>query len=312
MKTFCTIITSDFAYFAIALYRSYSRFSEIPLHVLCIDHTHDDVLQKFAKPAGVTFHQLDELELNETGMSIVGKYQHAPDVLRWCLKSVWLEHLLRNGIADHAIFIDPDIYFYQNPDFLFGELKSNAILISPHWRSTDPTKDAVNFELNFCDGIYNGGFLGATMAGLPALQWLTSACLYKCEVKPERGLYVDQKYYDLLQSRFAGVASLRHKGCNVANWNQVDCKREIVGDQILINGTDPIIFIHFTKSTIRGIRNGKDILLTPFLKEYEEALRLINPAYISPTFESQATPSPKGPLSRIVRKLKRLKKSLLP
>jgi hypothetical protein len=281
------------------------------MKVLCIDRA-IDVARKYRLPEGISFYYLQDLRLTGIDRAIADKYQDSPDALRWSLKSVWLKYLLENGIAEQAIFIDPDIHFYQNPDFLFGELQSNAILISPHWRSTDPTMDAVNFELNFCDGIYNGGFLGATKAGLPALQWLTSACLYKCEVKPERGLYVDQKYYDLLQSRFAGVASLQHKGCNVANWNQVDCKRETVGDQILINGTDPIIFIHFTKSTIRGIRNGKDSLLTPFLNEYEEALRLINPSHISPTFGSQATPSPKGLLPRIVRKLKRLKKSLLP
>ena len=36
------------------------------------------------------------------------------------------------------------------------------------------------------------------------------------------------------------------------------------------------MFIHFTKSTIRGIRSGRDGLLLSFLEEYERALCSIN------------------------------------
>jgi hypothetical protein len=156
------------------------------------------------------------------------------------------------------------------------------------------------FETNFRDGIYNGGFLGATRSGIAALEWLAVACLYKCEVDYERGLFYDQKYYDLLASRFEGVLSLRHHGCNVANWNTIDSKRVQSGDTVLINGVDPVVFIHFTKSTMRGILDGSDVLLSPFLEEYTSALKAINPAYKPFTLDTDnARAKPNGFFRRI-------------
>lgn len=285
MNTFCTIITSDFAYYIIAQYRSYRRFCEIPLKVLCIDHK-QDIAVHYDIPEGMSLYYLDELPNNHTSTSLIEKYHRSPDLLRWSLKSVWMLHLVESGSAENVIFIDPDLYFFDNPAFLFETLSTQAMLLSPHWRSTDPEKDPANFEMNFRDGIYNGGFLGATIKGKKALQWLASACLYKCEVTPERGLFVDQKYLDLLQSRFPDVVSLSHKGCNVANWNQVDCQRMLVDGQVRINGTEQIVFIHFTKSTILGIRHGSDALLAPFLLEYQNALRIVNPAHEGPVLSA--------------------------
>ena len=43
--------------------------------------------------------------------------------------------------------------------------------------------------------------------------------------------------------------------------------------QVCINGKDPVVFIHFTKSTIRGIVKGEDALLAPFLDIYRENLQ---------------------------------------
>ena len=251
---------------------------DIPMHALIVDRRHD--ITGYEIPDGVTLTYLDTLELNDVEREIILKYQDNPDGLRWSLKSVWLRSLLTSGGYQQVIFVDPDMFFFNDPQFLFDELNEGSILLSPHWRSSDPKKDAFNFELNFRDGIYNGGFLGASFGGIPALEWLARACLHKCEIDHERGLFYDQKYFDLLPSRFKDIRILRHKGCNVANWNQVDCIRVLVDDQVLINGTDPVVFIHFTKSTILGIRNGTDSLLIAYLNEYESSLSRINPSYV--------------------------------
>ena len=116
-------------------------------------------------------------------------------------------------------------------------------------------------------------------------------------------MFVDQKYLDILPSRFQGVRQLWHKGCNVANWNMVDCRRVQVDDQILINGVEPIVFIHFTKSTIRGILNGDDALLLPYLNSYEDKLQSINPAYTSKTLSDVVLPQKgSGNKRHVIRK----------
>jgi len=220
--------------------------------------------------------------LDETVARLRQKYRSDKSILRWSLKPVWLQYLLSTGQYQEVIYVDPDICFFSNPGFLFDELSTGSILLSPHWRSTDPEVDPVNFELNFMDGIYNGGFLGASQHGIDALRWLTKACLYKCEIDRERGLYYDQKYFDLLSSRFEGVREIMHRGCNVASWNRIDCKRELVGETVLINGSYPIVFIHFTRSTIQGILGGKDVLLVSYLEEYQRILNDLNSAHVGP------------------------------
>ena len=67
---------------------------------------------------------------------------------------------------------------------------------------------------------------------------------------------------------------MKHRGCNVANWNQIECKRTINSDtqEITINNTFPIVFIHFTNSTFKGIIQGEDALLKPYMQKYNALL----------------------------------------
>jgi len=275
MKAFCTIVTSSHVPFAVALFESYWRYANIPLEVLCVDRKNVRFIDKV--PDGLKLRFLDEVVLQPVGDEILVKYANESDALRWSLKSVWMYYLLTTGGYNYVAFTDPDLFFFGDPVFLFDEIENSSVLLSPHWRSSDPVQDPFNFELNFRDGIYNGGFIGASTAGLNAFEWLATACLYKCERTFDRGLFVDQKYLDLLPTRFDNVKFIRHKGCNVANWNQVDCKRHLVDGRVLINGEFPVVFIHFTQSTIRGIVSGEDHLLEPYLREYQATVNRIDP-----------------------------------
>lgn len=279
MRAFCTIITSDHAHYALAAYESFHRFCEVPLEVLCIDRK-QVIGQRYVIPKDIHITYLDTLTFDTTGQSIAEKYRDNTDALRWSLKSVWMRYLLIERKYRQVLYIDPDICFFDDPQFLFTSLEEASVLLTPHWRSTDSLADPFNFQLNFRDGIYNGGFIGASIHGVPALEWLAHACLYRCEIDFQNGLFYDQKYMDLLQSRFEGVTVVKHKGCNVANWNQVDCKRELVNGQVLINGIEPVIFVHMTKSTKTGILNEQDGLLKSFLQEYEAILQQIEPSYV--------------------------------
>ena len=89
---------------------------------------------------------------------------------------------------------------------------------------------------------------------------------------PERGLFVDQAYLDLLPIYFESVKILRHRGCNVANWNQIECQREENQPGVITINGFPLVFIHFTASTIRGIEAGDDPLLRDHLARYRAAL----------------------------------------
>jgi hypothetical protein len=76
------------------------------------------------------------------------------------------------------------------------------------------------------------------------MQWWASCCAYRCEKNPIRGTFDDQRYLDLLPVMDERVHILRHKGCNVADWNRQEIPRSMQGEQlILADNTRSSLFI---------------------------------------------------------------------
>jgi len=86
-------------------------------------------------------------------------------------------------------------------------------------------------------------------------------------------MFDDQKYLDIVPIIEPTALILRHKGCNVAGWNAVICRREIVDHRVLIDGKYDIVFIHFNENTIREIVKGSDGILFNYYRTYIETLK---------------------------------------
>jgi hypothetical protein len=283
MHTFCTIITSSHIGFAKTLLQSLRHFdTKATLQVLITDAPAATVPEQ----DGLALYTIQQLRQLEIVQLISQKYAHSNrNHFRWALKPVFMCFLLENEF-NKVIYCDPDLFFTDNYSFLIEELNATNVLLSPHWRNTDPLMNEENFFALFKDGLYNAGFIASNRQGLSALQWWASVCHYKMEQKAEKGLYDDQRYLDVLPLMFEKVKPLSHKGCNLAHWNMDECKRTIQENTVRINETFPVVFIHFTPETINEIENGRDGLLRPFLKSYREACQE-NGAPLSP----DATPS---------------------
>jgi hypothetical protein len=270
----CTIVTLDYLPYVRTLYDSLARFNAgCVLHVFIADAQRESVDSR-CLPPGVVLYDVDELCSGGTGKKVFEKY-HASDIhkFRWCMKPVFLEYLFGHAGSEKVIYVDCDMYFFNDYNFLFDYLEHNAVLLTPHWRASDPGVDQKNFFTLYTSGLYNAGFIGANKNALPALRWWVKACLHICERDDSRGQFSDQTHLNLLPIYFDNVKIIKHRGCNVANWNQIECARVRRGDTVLINGKDPIVFIHFTRSTIRGIVKGEDALLAPFFDAYRENLQ---------------------------------------
>jgi len=269
---FCTIVTASHLPFAKALLHSLQQQCQlgftVQLSVLIVDAEEPSQLAI----EGMDILSLSNLNYAPYGQEIIQQYAstHA-DKLRWCLKPVLLHYLI-NRFQCSVIYADSDLYFFNHYHFLFELLNQHAVLLSPHFRSLHPQNIETEFLKNFTEGMYNGGFIGASEKGLSALEWWAQACSYACEQNAVKGLFDDQKYLDLLPARFSGVHVLQHKGCNVAAWNINDCKRVLVDEKVLIDGVYLIIFIHFAYGTCTEIMFGSDKLLDPYLKEYVSIL----------------------------------------
>ncbi|TPV62121.1 hypothetical protein FJ444_02300 [Aestuariibacter sp. GS-14] len=271
-QTFCTICTYNFLPYVLSLHESLKQFdADIHLHVMISDSANKEEL---------ALHQKDNLFVTSyvdlcqdgLGKAIFDKYENQnPDYLRWSMKPVLTRHLLNT--YDKVICADCDLNFFSNFQFLFDLLDTSSVLLTPHMRCSDPTIDPHGFQLNFLDGMYNAGFVAASKAGIPAMEYWAKCCLFHCENNSSEGYFADQRYLDILPTRFEGVESVRHRGCNVGNWNLIDCKRELVDGKVKINGEFDIVFIHFTKSLFRGIYSGADALLKPFADIYAERVK---------------------------------------
>ncbi len=274
-EVICTIITGNYGHYAMALHDSLLTYNKKMHFAIFISEgeLNEKVKTEITKRKNIIVYDDDDFTDIEVAEQLRHKYKTSNnDAYRWGMKPIFLIYLL--GMTyERAIYVDSDIYFFNDYSFLFKQLEQCSILLSPHWRCSDPTKDIENFKLNFLDGIYNGGFIGSSKSGKNALLYWAKLCFFKCEVNRNEGFYVDQRYLDILPTRFESVDYIRHKGCNLAYWNQVDCKRTLNPDGVvLINEIEPIVFIHFTNSFFKGVFLESDSLLLPYLEKYRDTI----------------------------------------
>lgn len=270
MNTFCTIITADHLGYALAICDNIKSIDKsVDFNVLVVDEIPTSIPKSPLKVHGIE----QVVESSAIGKKIHEKYSSKKqlDNLRWSLKPVLINYLFEQGY-EKVIFTDPDTFYFSDFNFLFEELENSNILLTPHWRGLDPTVGGSNFDLQFVGGLFNAGFIGVSQKAVKVMEWWAKCCLHKCVKDFPTGQFVDQTYLNLMPVYFDGVNILKHQGCNVANWNQLVCKRGLIDGQVLINNKWEIVFIHFTKSTIKGIVQGQDELLVDYLTQYKYVL----------------------------------------
>jgi glycosyltransferase involved in cell wall biosynthesis len=157
-----------------------------------------------------------------------------------------IEHLFGRGY-DRVIFLDPDVVVYSR----LAELDRDDppfVTLTPHL--TAPVDDPPHLRERsiLMAGAWNLGFIAVTRdPQLEAfLAWWKGRLERDCVVEPENGLFVDQKWIDLVPGLFDRVTSLRHDGYNVAYWNlrQRHVTRD-AGGAFHVNG-QPLRFMHFS------------------------------------------------------------------
>jgi len=273
MNHFCTITTYDHLYKVLALRDSLVKYdTNVLFHVMLVDGPPPET-----KNDSIKAYTLVDLDKDETANSIVSKYKKQKDKLRWSLKPSFLKFLLTQEGVERVIYLDNDLFFFNNYSFLFEQLVDHAFLFTPHYYDRSPEYHQNWLEANFRAGLFNAGFIGVNRSAANTLQWWAECCLYRCKKSAFRGTFDDQKYLDLIPVMREDAMILRHQGCNVAEWNRFVCVRELVNGQVMINGKWPVVFIHFNNTTIREIMDGTEPLLQGFFNQYLESLKKCKP-----------------------------------
>jgi lipopolysaccharide biosynthesis glycosyltransferase len=269
--TVCTIITANYLPYARALLESVRAFEpDIHFNILISD-TDQDLFSGEVADRHVFFHFAEEVCRSGIGQLIRNKYQSSDhDAFRWSCKPVFINHLIRENGYERVLYFDCDIYIFHKFRFLFDELKTNNVLLTPHWRTSEPEADPEEYRFLFNHGLYNAGFIGANTHGTKAMDWWARCCLHSCARGSFEGEFVDQSILNLMPVYFEGVHVLRHKGCNVAIWNRNECKRVIQADgSIKIADFYPVVFIHFSA----GIPRSWDPMLGSYMDRYLASLK---------------------------------------
>lgn len=162
------------------------------------------------------------------------------------MKPFVIAALFRRGY-DRVVYLDPDVVVYSRLDEVDRD-DGAFITLTPHL--TRPVEDAFHERERsiLLAGAWNLGFIAVTRD--PQLEsflhWWSTRLEHGCVVEPKRGLFVDQKWIDLVPGLFDRVVALRHEGYNVAYWNlgQRIVTRDATG-AYAVNG-QPLRFFHFS------------------------------------------------------------------
>lgn len=132
------------------------------------------------------------------------------------LKSVALSVVL-DRYHRKTFYCDSDLYFLAEPLAAIDALDHNGVLLTPH--QVAPTSDESDFQMSRT-GVFNAGFIGvAGRVGSEAVRWLANKSRHYCLLEPEEGIFVDQKWLDLIPAIFEDVQILREPGYNLGYWN---------------------------------------------------------------------------------------------
>lgn len=159
--------------------------------------------------------------------------------------------LLTQTDAEKIFYLDPDIAVFQSLSPMLDMLDDASILLTPHQLTPEDKLDAVidNEICSLAHGTYNLGFLAIRndSEGRRLAAWWNDRLLEYCFDDKASGIFVDQKWCDLVPAMFDRVKIVRDPGYNVASWNLSNRTISIETDgSIRVNG-NPLRFFHFTK-----------------------------------------------------------------
>lgn len=208
---------------------------------------------RLGEPLDLSAEPFDHvITLEDLSIPLVRGWTFKHSVVELCtaVKGVALLHLIRSVGAKKVFYFDPDIAVFGRLDELSAHLDSASILLTPHLAQPEDSLEAVldNEVAALKHGVFNLGFLGvrASETGTAFAQWWSDRLLQLCYDEPERGLFTDQRWADLIPCFFPDHRILQSPAFNVATWNLTHRRAEgNLETGVLING-EPLGFYHFS------------------------------------------------------------------
>lgn len=253
MRHYCTIVDENYLVRGLTLHASMERHCQpYCLWILALTGGALKVLDKLALP-NVKVVPFSSVETSALKTARAGRtwVEYV-----WTCKSSWILWVLRQPAVDSMVYVDADSYFFAGPASLFDEIGDNSLAITPHRFSPDR-------KYLLANGVFNAGFIYARQypQALHCLQAWAQQCIDWCYSRHEGDRYMDQKYLNTWPKVW-GAHVIRHKGVNLAPWNQAgQYQYSMRGERVYV-GSDPLIWYHFHQGLKPSYR------LAPFMKAH--------------------------------------------
>lgn len=187
------------------------------------------------------------LEASQIGIPEFTKMSFMYDILEFntAVKPFFMKFLIDKGYRK-IIYFDPDIMLFRRLDPILDLLDRNSIVLTPHITRPIPQDGKLPSEREFLTaGTYNLGFIGIgnDENSRKMVQWWCDRLAESCFTEMETGLFVDQKWINLVPGMFGAVYIYKNRGCNMAYWN---LHERSLADDLMVNQVEPLIFYHFS------------------------------------------------------------------
>lgn len=289
MLFFSTYFDHNYLSRGLVLYESLKEYcsSDFILYILATDDIAFEWL-KNTKLEKVIVNSLEDLKSEYPVLNRLQK-ERSRSEFSWTLSSFSIQFFIKKYNLEAITYLDADLCFYDDPKFLFDELKTESVIITPH--NYTPYYDQSATSGRYCVQFM---YFKNNDDGNKVLEWWRAACEECCCGTPTDGKFGDQKYLDDWLSRFPGIVHEEtHMGCGIAPWNiqQFDIIKE--NDKfIIINKItklkEKMIFYHF-HGVKEGVNNNKfiwnlncsyemqkdfiELLYKPYTKRLEEYVK---------------------------------------
>lgn len=239
MKNLCTLSDSNFFIKGMALFESLiSKNKNIILHYLLIDENAYEKSLKIKHPQ-IKFYKVEDLIAKDQQLLNLKNQNYK--YFCWSLASYFSNFLLTEE-KDSITYIDSDIYFYEDINYIFKEINDKDIGLFRH-RMFD-------LQYNYTEGLFNVGvvYFKNSDFGKKALKWWSDSVLY--QKYPELSTCGDQKYLDFFYINYKNHLFIDGNIGHGApwQWQVYDFSDYEVNKNIIWNGQkQKLIFSHFSQ-----------------------------------------------------------------
>jgi lipopolysaccharide biosynthesis glycosyltransferase len=250
MKIAFTICTNSFLSLARAAAKSFLKHHHDYEFFVGIIDPRDPDIEKYYEGFKIVY--CDKIGVD--GLESMAKSYNISE-LSCALKSYFTRFFIKEyPSASEILYLDADLFFYAPLAELAGLHTEYDIVLTPHIINPMVFDGKQPDEIAYlATGTYNGGFFSmrVTENSRRFINWWCERMRDYCFYSLEQGLFVDQKWMNLVPVFFDKVFIIKAPGYNVSYWNLHERSISLENDQYWVNKEDKLRFFHYSSINLK-------------------------------------------------------------